>query len=303
MTSLREQYEEKKKTDQHFAGLIKARIKYVLDYLEKLKLQEMRQKYFQEADRLRALGLNTEHLSNRTATNPRKHKLVVDALVTLHIGLLLQQNIDPRVTIAKVMAYLLRKPEKEILNDDHETEPHLETSLDLKSSDGTRCLLCDFPYSNVSSLTRHVRKFHTFTKSFNCPECIRNGNAHEIDGIPSAWSNHVKQFHGKNHTPNLSSQPEKPAYCPICQKSFTVNGFSSHYNRHQRTLKFPFNCDECLRQEKSDVTSITSLDDWILHVRHTHNGGQIHGAILKTDINKKRSLEHEDTSSKRVKVF
>ncbi|KAL7905985.1 hypothetical protein GGI35DRAFT_126509 [Trichoderma velutinum] len=315
ITSLRKQYKEiktvadrenvdrqKAKEASDIRSLIKSRIKYILDCLEKLRLQEMRQEYFQEADKLRALGLSTGHLSYKNATNPRKHTPVIGALVTLRIGHLLQKNVNPQVTITKVTAYLLRKPEKEIFKEEYETEPTEPQIVDVKSVIETRCLLCDHPYSNVSSLTRHVREHHEFKKPFNCPECLRNGDVHEVNGIPSAWSNHVLKFHGKNHTPNLRSQPETPAYCPICQKTFTANGFSAHYNRHQRSFTFPFNCHECLRQGKSDNAAIASPDDWILHVRHTHNGGRINGAILQTNISKKRPLEGEDLSSKRVRL-
>lgn len=133
-------------------------------------------------------------------------------------------------------------------------------------------------------ISRHVWKNHEFSKPFNCPECLRNGNVHKVSGTPSAWSNHVKQFHGKNHTPNLWSESEKSAYCPIFQESYTVRGFSCHYNRHQRTLELLYDCQECFRGGMSDGTHIKTLDDWVLHVRHVHNGGHMHGAILKTDL-------------------
>lgn len=97
MTSFRAQYKEAKKEDPHSAKNIKARIKYLLDYLEKLKLTLTRQTYFKEADRLRAQGRSTEHLSNRNATDPRRNRPVVDALAASHIGVTLQKTSDPQI--------------------------------------------------------------------------------------------------------------------------------------------------------------------------------------------------------------
>src|SRR3546814_19208854 len=56
----------------------------------------------------------------------------------------------------------------------------------------SRCLLCNYSYANVSSLTRHVRKHHedTFRVPFDCPECQRTGETRQISALPAAWSNH-----------------------------------------------------------------------------------------------------------------
>lgn len=305
ITSLRAQYKEAKKDDRLLAEGIKARIKYLLDYLEKLQLELSRRTYFEEVDRLRAHGQSTEHLRNGNATDLRRTRPVVDAAAASCIGVILQKALNPEVTIKKVTAYLKGKSEKEILSDSLELEPHLQARPDLNASNESRCLLCDFPYSNVSSLTRHVRRHHEFSKPFNCPECLRNGNVHNVSGIPSAWSNHAKQFHGKIHTPNLWSEKlEKPAYCPICQGRFTMKGFSTHFNNHQRTLKLPYDCQECLRGDAPRKPPITTFDDLVLHIRHDHDGGYLHGAILKTDACEKRTREDESSGSnnKRLKL-
>src|SRR5699024_3660263 len=76
LSSLRKQYREAK-DDPVKAQKVKARIKYLLDWLERLRIQEVREEYFDEVDRLRAQGITTHHLRTTQATNPRKQREVV----------------------------------------------------------------------------------------------------------------------------------------------------------------------------------------------------------------------------------
>ncbi|OAQ59792.1 hypothetical protein VFPBJ_11588 [Purpureocillium lilacinum] len=84
LSSLRKQYREAK-DDPVKAQRIKARIKYLLDWLERLRIQQVRKEYFAEVDRLRAQGITTHHLRTTQATNPRKQREVVGSSVAKRV--------------------------------------------------------------------------------------------------------------------------------------------------------------------------------------------------------------------------
>ncbi|KAJ6445193.1 precorrin 3B synthase CobZ [Purpureocillium lavendulum] len=170
LSSLRKQYREAK-DDPVKAQKIKARIKYLLDWLERLRIQEVRKEYFDEVDRLRAQGISTHHLRTTQATNPRKQREVVGSTVAVRIGKLLDEDIAPASAATLLLAYLQEISERQVFPQEqitaHECQPAAPSS----------CLLCNCSYANVSSLTRHVRKHHedTFREPFDCPECQRTG--------------------------------------------------------------------------------------------------------------------------------
>ncbi|KAK3325240.1 hypothetical protein B0H66DRAFT_615721 [Apodospora peruviana] len=204
LSSLRKQYREAKTSDPTRAQKIKGRIKYLLDWLERLRIEEMRQEYFNTVDKLRARGARTEHLRTSQYSDPRKQRVIVGTAVASLIGTLLNDDIAPAVAGELLLSYLQGKLEGEVFS-------HQESGTSRESrpsTKDTRCLLCNHPYSNTSSLTRHVRRHHgdTFREPFNCLECRRVGKTCQISALPSAWSNHVRSFHGKKYTPNLWSQ-------------------------------------------------------------------------------------------------
>ncbi|GJN67144.1 hypothetical protein PLICBS_001168 [Purpureocillium lilacinum] len=203
LSSLRNQYREAK-DDPVKAQKIKARIKYLLDWLERLRIQEVRKEYFDEVDRLRAQGSTTHHLRTTQATNPRKKREIAGSSVAVRIGKLLDEDVGPVSAATMLLGYLQEKSERDVFP--HEQIKAHERQLAALS----RCLLCNYSYANVSSLTRHVRKHHedTFREQFDCPECQRNGDTQTISALPAAWSNHVLSYHGKQHTPNLWSKPK-----------------------------------------------------------------------------------------------
>ena len=202
LSSLRKQYREAK-DDPVKAKKIKARIKYLLDWLERLRIQEVRKEYFDEVDRLRAQGITTHHLRTTQATNPRKQREVVGSSVAVRIGKLLDEDVGPVSAATVLLAYLQEKSEREVFPQDRITAHKRQPAAP------SRCLLCNGSYANVSSLTRHVRKHHedAFREPFDCPECQRTGETRQISALPAAWSNHVLRYHGKQHTPNLWSRP------------------------------------------------------------------------------------------------
>ncbi|KAI8674512.1 C2H2-type domain-containing protein [Fusarium keratoplasticum] len=123
-----------------------------------------------------------------------------------------------------------------------------------------------------------------FQKPFYCRECEFSGRKQLVAAGLSAWSNHVEQCHGKLHAPN----PVKPAHCLLCDKTFSAGGFSLHLNRSHVQLGYfetSFPCPECRRLGTGDL--ITSLDQWILHVRDIHDGGTVPGAIVVGVTNQK----------------
>ncbi|KAK4071555.1 hypothetical protein Purlil1_13380 [Purpureocillium lilacinum] len=227
LSSLRKQYREAK-DDPVKAQKIKARIKYLLDWLERLRIQEVRKEYFAEVDRLGAQGTTTQHLRTTQATNPRKKREVVGGGVAVRIGKLLDEDVGPVPAATVLLAYLQEKSEKEVFPQEqitaHERQP---AAL-------SRCLLSNYEYANVSSLTRHVRKHHedTSREPFDCPECQRTGETQRISALPAAWSNHVLSFHGRQHTPNLRSKP-KPEREKRARRACSSDGVTARRKRRK----------------------------------------------------------------------
>ena len=227
LSSLRKQYREAK-DDPVKAKKIKARIKYLLDWLERLRIQEVREEYFDEVDRLRAQGITTHHLRTTQATNPRKQREVVGSSVAVRIGKLLDEDVGAVTAATVLLAYLQEKSEREVFPQEqitaHERQP---VAL-------SRCLLCNYSYANVSSLTRHVRKHHedTFREPFDCPECQRTGTTQRVSALPAAWSSHVLRYHGKQHTPNLRPEP-KPEGVKRAKRACANDGVASPGKRRK----------------------------------------------------------------------
>lgn len=90
------------------------------------------------------------------------------------------------------------------------------------------CLICEKPYLQRSSLTRHFQKKHvaggTFEHPFPCPQCCRDGLDAPTISSPAEWSDHVGKQHGKTNVPVFakaarpddaefpaSRRPRKPA--------------------------------------------------------------------------------------------
>ncbi|EFY98004.2 zinc finger domain-containing protein [Metarhizium robertsii ARSEF 23] len=254
---------------------VAGRIRYIIAVLSALQIQQMREAYFAEVSRLRAQGLPTEHLSHRNALNARRQKSREGVTGATRLALYLDNNVE--VFVDKLVAHLLRQ-------DDDKT---------LETTDNTKCLLCFDVFKNISSLTRHVKRRHTFDTEFHCPECRQQGRVNIVPAGGPSWSSHVESFHGKEYTPRLFPQMVRPAYCPLCQKYFTKLGFRSHFNKAPAgKLKFSFNCPECLRNGlKDDSSVIKSHSNWSLHVENIHEGGvEIRGAVVRAGKKRKRSI-------------
>ncbi|KAK4089442.1 hypothetical protein Purlil1_6011 [Purpureocillium lilacinum] len=218
------------KDDPVKAQKIKARIKYLLDWLERLRIQEVRKEYFDEVDRLRAQGITTHHLRTTQATNPRKQREIVGSSVAVRIGKLLDEDVGPVSAATMLLGYLQEKSERDVFPQEQITAHERQLAA------LSRCLLCNYSYANVSSLTRHVRKHHedTFREPFDCPECQRNGDTQTISALPAAWSNHVLRYHGKQHTPSLWSKP-KPEGVKRAKRACASDGVAA--SRRRRKLE------------------------------------------------------------------
>ncbi len=99
----------------------------------------------------------------------------------------------------------------------------------------SRCLLCNYPYANVSSLTRHVRKHHedTFREPFDCPECQRTGTTQRVSVLPAAWSS-------RGACTNYSSKGICRPPCPtpvnwlLSTLKWLPTSLQQHQTRHSR---------------------------------------------------------------------
>ncbi|KAL7928806.1 hypothetical protein V8C35DRAFT_332508 [Trichoderma chlorosporum] len=272
---------------------INQKIKYELEFLEKLRLKEKRKAYFETVDALRVKGQPTDHLSYRGQKNLRKHRSAVGAPVAMKIGKLVKQEGTSHDTIIeKISLYITDRPLEKLI----------------------RCLLCNYHYFSKSNLSRHVLMKHEILicQPFSCPECRRSGSTHEVVGGPSAWSHHVAKVHDEEYAPNpRKSPPRTPAFCPLCEKSFKINGYNQHYHQaHLPKMSFPFNCPECKRLNENVDYAVESADGWLIHIRDHHNskGGnrKALGAIITQEPRSKRSYTPSETKdcnqkSKRVR--
>ncbi|KAI0337092.1 hypothetical protein BDW22DRAFT_1384197 [Trametopsis cervina] len=214
-----------------------------------LLLMDAREKYFAEANKLRAEGKSTDALRERSRS-ARRHcdhaVLDVGGLMTLWTGeagfgrtstseeLVFDDKAEDRS--GKAMTWLLHYAAQDW------TPLTLSTTLPAKSStpakknskagrrskattndklDRWTCLLCDdTSYSARKSLTRHNTDHHirhgTFDQPFPCPQCTH-------DGIPLppticsafGWADHVETAHGKRYAPIVTEEHLK---APVRQR-------------------------------------------------------------------------------------
>lgn len=122
---------------------ISARIQYILNSLEELKLQEERKNYFEEVDRLRVLGQTTEHLHDPSAVNPRRKRNGPSSVVTANISTLFT-NKNPCASLPdRLVGYLLGWPQQAIddhQDEDDETKIGYKSDADVQETEKPRCL-------------------------------------------------------------------------------------------------------------------------------------------------------------------
>ncbi|EFY96531.2 hypothetical protein MAA_08028 [Metarhizium robertsii ARSEF 23] len=251
------------------AKKVSSRIRYILDCLEKLQVQQKRRKYFEEADKLRAMNQSTTHLKQEVQNLKRKRFGNSSAYAAKLAGLLFQTNITSGLA-DRLVAYISGASGQSEIGDIY--------SLGKKSKEPARCLFGCGTFFNTSALTRHVRHLHmhVFKARFLCPECKRmNLGDVVIEANPCAWSSHVRRVHGAAHTPNLESLPD--VLCLLCDQQYKQRGFSRHLNTHSELFDEPISCPACLQEGRK--VEIEGMGGWITHVADVHGGGRVLGAI------------------------
>lgn len=251
------------------AKKVSSRIRYILDCLEKLQVQEKRRKYFEEADKLRAMNQSTAHLKQEVQNLKRRRFGNSSAYAAELASLLFQTNITFGLA-DRLVAYIRGASGQSDIGD--------ICSFGKKSKEPARCLFGCGTFFNTSALTRHVRHLHMhiFKARFLCPECKRmNLGDVVIEANPCAWSSHVRRVHGAVHTPNLESLPD--VLCLLCDRQCKQRGFSSHLKTHGELFDEPISCPACLQEGKK--VEVEDMGGWITHVADVHGGDRILGAI------------------------
>ncbi|KAI0399797.1 hypothetical protein F4802DRAFT_587765 [Xylaria palmicola] len=296
------------------AKRIAAKIAWVKGALTQGRLLQLRKAYFEETDKLRAMGearprASDHGLSHRKSFDPQ------GAAAAESIGKFIQLNSveDTAPSLETLYARLLRRCPTDVLAplEKYLAEPQKD-KVPLPGNrliDPERRYVCLFgceSYVRRASLTKHNTHHHfdkgDFDRPFPCPECRRLGHeTHVIDG-PVQWCNHAETYHGREYTPNLpanlNSRPgaswAKNMPCPqpsagpkgqclICNDVFKNAGaFSTHFKiqhiEKQKLFESPFDCPVCVRQ-KTNAPRLDGPTDWLAHVESAHQGGGVYGRL------------------------
>ena len=273
---------------------LRAQLSYLMQILSRLLIQQKRQEYFAEVDRLRALGLPTEPLRAEKSEPPSG--TVAGGAVA--IGRFLDSaQCDGQMELCATLfvSYLRRRPAEVVILAGQAPDPASHDVYDHKRS---RCLLGCGSFFGRYGLTRHMERFHldtgTFDCPFPCPECLVNSSAQEnlIHG-PSDWCSHVATKHRKIDAPDLPSRASTPRRprdvcgkqaktlaCPLCGRMFpTEDGLRRHVTvLHLKKGDFNngvFPCPECRRigAEPAEINSYESFTD---------HCAKIHGTSIRT---------------------
>ncbi|KAK4245025.1 hypothetical protein C7999DRAFT_16762 [Corynascus novoguineensis] len=276
-----------------------------------LKVQEIREEYFTEADRRRALGQSTSDILTPTAKlyKPQTQTTAVDRLAT-NIGRFLREKDlggqrRPQVFSQLLLAYLAKRgTEIETIMDSLEGKKPQDTTQ--QQPEQFTCLLCLARFPFRGNLTRHNQNVHykkgAFDRPFPCPQCDRLGKEkYMVEGVEH-WSNHVERCHGILYAPCLPSRscqrwPAEPkpakkrdARCLICENMFYPGiSLSRHFNKeHGSLFKKAFTCHECRREDGTEVL-IESRAAWMVHVAEVHaRDGQSGVDISERTVPQKR---------------
>ena len=248
------------------AKTIMAKKKYIIDCLERLKLEEKRREYFARVDERRAAQQSTTDIQQDWGENPRLKMFAVNEATAAKICRVADDH-PPQTLANDLVAYLLGTIVHESSNDADAERP--------------RCLFGCGSFANRDSLTRHVLQKHMdeFKSAFACPECRRAGKGEQcVPAGAEAWSSHIERSHGKLHTPKLDS-PE--AMCLLCAKVRPKRGFAKHLETiHELDFAESFACPECQKIRPSEISLISGKEAWKHHVYDVHHG-TAYGAVLK----------------------
>ena len=234
--------------DHQFIQLLNSRLKSLRLAWGKLKLVDKRQKYFIEADRMRALGQQPPRSTRNLPLNitTRFVRLgnapMADRISQYYIRNWNGSNVDedPRRYIHLLRAYQcgfheanLDIWEDEKLYDEAEEIPESNSKSDNTNyecgneenskmnvdDDRVSCILCcNLKFASRKSLTSHYnshQKQNVFEKEVQCPECQRKGSHQSrVEKGYLAWLNHLERFHGKNCTPYFQQDLVYPKKYP-----------------------------------------------------------------------------------------
>ncbi|OAA71748.1 hypothetical protein LEL_08983 [Akanthomyces lecanii RCEF 1005] len=284
ISSLRLAYEDATKNNEQQAEELKSRIKYIIDYLEKLKLAEKRNEYFEAADDLRARGLSTAHLRQPGETNPKRQKDIPGCKASPVVGVLFQNNVDATQLVANLVLYLEgRLPAPKDMQHQPDGQMRLPKIRKTKIQTRKLCLICNITCATKATLSRHVERTHTFEEAFECPACRQTGHHVIVDAGAVQWAKHVEQQHGKQLAPDPFFS-QKPAYCLICSTSHAIRGFSLHFSKaHEKESQYPFDCREC--GQKGVVAKIHDRRSWIRHAMEVHGSKDpMNGSVLEGEF-------------------
>jgi hypothetical protein len=337
MRQLREQYEvlrNEKGGDHPEAKRVAASIFAERQKYAQRIVEENRQKYFEEADRRRALGQSTSDLLTPSAELVRPRRRPHARAATLIGRFLRDKDLGgmrrAQVFSRMVLAYLGNKltEVESIMNSlpgggEKEQEDARTSGEEPETQLRWTCLLCLQDFANRGGLTRHNQNSHykkgAFDRPFPCPKCQHLGEEkqHIVDGAMQ-WSNHMERCHGIMYTPNVpnprcreQAKPEpgeakaqrtRSTRCLICESlHFHGQTFSRHFNKeHASLFREPFPCPECGRQG-GEVITIESRAAWIDHVARVHGrDGQTgvevsEGAGILRGVRKRKRGGRENT--------
>ncbi|KAL6887140.1 hypothetical protein HDV57DRAFT_349635 [Trichoderma longibrachiatum] len=321
ITMLRQQFNLMKRKNLEESQQIHRRMMYILERLTILRVAEIREKYFDEVDSLRANGESTKSLAGLNATNPRPTRFVNNPTVASGIGFLLRQDVvSPKSFIEKLLGYLAENPYSVVFPEEEDRGPDMPTK-----AEAVICFLCNKEFTTKFNLNRHVGLHHrdTFERPFSCPECLKAGEDCQIPADPFAWSNHVQRCHGAYHTPNpkkwFSEEtcPEPGAdtkegfyMCFLCKSHFKFKrNLNRHVNDyHKDAFGSAFFCPECKMGGKECEVAAGPLA-WSYHVERCH--GKSHaptsrnwfaGDGLKTDRSMKSTANKRKAQSEGVEL-
>jgi hypothetical protein len=229
-TTLREAMAEaRSRDDETFYGTLNSRLKYLRRSWKSLKLADKRRRYFEEADRSRAQGVQPPRDSrdrSNLSTAMRSHVSNAPLADQIHRHFLRKWNAsgeddDPGRFVRLLVAYLSGDTKAQLDEWEEDGEEELdekkagqayrgdgklaaeECEGDVVDHHSFVCVICNLSYSSRKTLTSHYErhiKMGMFNQPLSCPECRRHGERVSVEGF-MAWLNHLERFHGKLYTP------------------------------------------------------------------------------------------------------
>ncbi|KAK8031847.1 hypothetical protein PG990_001581 [Apiospora arundinis] len=208
--------------DSDEARSIASKIQWVRAKLASLVVEQRRQEYFHEADRLRAQGLSTAALVQPQQCSGRSSSMRGSAAAE-EIGKLFElslqmENLEEKdwrssVSLTEVLELYLggRGRDVELLLAEARPARAVEESAVAKAplTKDCRCLLCNGWFFSRYTLSRHNTNIHyrkgksgnQFTSRFRCPECRSTARKDVWIENVMHWSNHTELFHGTKCSP------------------------------------------------------------------------------------------------------